>query len=99
MRTAVRETSREVYQQMQELGRFGEQECKIMAFVRENCHLDFTRREISHYLDMETSTVSARVNALIKDGDIVERDSRRECSISKKNVHVIGLPLAQKTLF
>jgi DNA-binding MarR family transcriptional regulator len=101
MLTNVRESSLEAFNAMQSLGKFGLQECRIMAFFKENAHRDFTRREIAHFLDMETGTVAARVNALIKTESLAERKDRRECEISKKNVTVVGLPLptGQQKLF
>lgn len=49
-----------------------------------------TRCEIAHYLKMEKSTVSARVNAMLKYG-ILQEDGKRKDKISGVNNHVLAI--------
>ena len=49
-----------------------------------------TRGEIAHYLKMEKSTVSARVNAMLKYG-ILQEVGRRPDKISGVNNYVVAI--------
>lgn len=49
-----------------------------------------TRGEIAHYLKMEKSTVSARVNAMLKEG-ILKEVGKRKDKISGVNNYVVAI--------
>ncbi len=95
MRTAVRESSLAAYHQGAQT--FGRQESIILAAIQPS--RDYTRRELAAITGIETSTISARVNALIACGALNEIASARKCSISRKTVNTVRLPPAQRTLF
>lgn len=48
----------------------------------------YTRRELAHRVGMETATMSARVNSLVKLGKIREL-GRKICAFSKKEVEAL----------
>jgi DNA-binding MarR family transcriptional regulator len=58
-----------------------------------------TRRMVAESLGMETSTVSARVNKLLKDGRIVETGYLKQCPITGKQVNWLMVTPAQAELF
>jgi DNA-binding MarR family transcriptional regulator len=98
MQTNVRPTSIDTYHSLK--SKFGAQACKIMAFMKDNAHLTFTRRELAECLELETSSVSGRVNQLVKDGDLIELTEKRKCSITGITAIALSLPVAgQKKLF
>jgi predicted transcriptional regulator len=86
----VRQTSIDTYHSLQ--SKFGAQACKIMAFMKDNGHLTFTRREIAHALSLETSSVSGRVHQLVADGDLIELEEKRKCSVTGITSTVLSLP-------
>jgi DNA-binding MarR family transcriptional regulator len=94
MLTNVRPTSIDTYRKLQ--ATFGEQTFKIMAFLHANKHRDYTRREIASYLKLDTSSVSGRVNKLVHDGDLIELETKRKCSITGVTSFALSLPEAQK---
>lgn len=53
----------------------------------------------THGKDIELSTTSARVNALVSSGRIQRLESTRQCAITKKNIHPVRLPVKQAELF
>ena len=62
------------------------QEKKILKYVmsRKDC----TRHEIAAKLNMETSTISARVNSMLKWG-VLEESHKRPCGITGRTVWAI----------
>jgi predicted HTH transcriptional regulator len=58
----------------------------------------FTRKQIARILDMETSSVSGRVNELIELG-VIEVSGQISCPISSRMVEAIKLAPQQKGLF
>lgn len=52
----------------------------------------YTRRELAVLSDLETSTVSARVNAML--GTVVEVIGKKKDSITQKNVEALTLKVA-----
>ena len=83
----VRSTSAQAHKDIIASGVMGKQENIVFEYV-ERINYSPTRREIATALGMETSTVSARVNALILSGKL-EEDERRTCSISKRCVNTL----------
>jgi DNA-binding MarR family transcriptional regulator len=94
MLTNVRPTSIDTYRSLQ--ANFGAQTFKILAFLHANKHRDYTRREIASYLKIDTSSVSARVNKLVKDEVLIEIETKRKCSITGVTSFALSLPEAQK---
>jgi DNA-binding MarR family transcriptional regulator len=98
LRTNMRETSLDAHDYVQSSGKAATQEMLIINFMDDNRHLDFTRRELAKALDMETSTMSARVNSLVKAGKVIEMSRKRKCSISGITAIVLHLPPRQQEL-
>lgn len=87
MKTNVKETSIEAYDELKRNNRITPLQQKILDFMRVK-NKYYTRKEIAKALDMETSTVSARVNELIfyQEIDVI---GKKICPISKKLVEAI----------
>jgi predicted HTH transcriptional regulator len=64
---AVAQTSRESYQDLQALA-FNDQHRKLLAAMTP--HQRYTRRELATFTGIETASVSARCNELLKDSRI-----------------------------
>lgn len=62
---------------------------KVYNFMKD-AKQELTRREIAYYLRMETSTVSARINELIKIKKL-RVTGKRFCTRSKRLVEVVGM--------
>ena len=65
------------------------QESAVYQYIADNPAI--TRREIAAALGIETASVSARVNALIKAGQIVESGQRKD-SITGKKAYILAVP-------
>lgn len=98
MRTAtlVRDTSVAAYHAM--APRLSNQQRKIVQWLAFNCHKTWTRREVATAIGMETATMSARVNALMKLGIVVESGTKID-PVSGFEVGAITLPPFQSDLF
>ena len=79
-------TSREAYHEMVKNGKANTQLNIILNHLRENGSK--TRRELSKELEIETSTISARVNKL-KNLHYICDTKKTICSLSKKNVGLV----------
>lgn len=86
MLTDVQQTSIDAYHALKSSPKINAQEQKILNAMHINCV--YTRHEIAKLTDMETSTVSARVNALIKAGKILVTGTRK-CSITRVTVQTL----------
>jgi len=64
------------------------QEKRILNYVLSRAK-PVSRRQIARALKMETSTVSARVNNMVKYG-VLDEDGKMTCPISKKQVGAIS---------
>ena len=80
-------TSREAYLNIEFSGKAETQRHIILNYLREKKKA--TRREIARDLNMETSTVSARVNSLRDDFNLIHDTNTIKCPISKKTVHLV----------
>lgn len=69
--SGVRDTSREAYKKVVISGKAQSQRNRILRFM-ERHQLPRNRREISVLTGFPINIVTARVNALIKNGDLVE---------------------------
>ena len=83
-----RTTSRMTYKDILTNGKADTQRKHILKLLATGESL--SRREIASVVRMETSSVSGRINELIKQGIITE-DPIRKCSISHKLVYPVRL--------
>ena len=84
----MRVTSRMSYKDMRTNGRADTQIKHILKLLATGESL--SRREIASVVRLETSSVSGRINELIKRGIITE-DPKRKCSISHKLIFPVRL--------
>ncbi len=82
----MRMTSIEAHEEITESGKASTQMALIYLHLEE--HGSKTRRQLAKELDIETSTISARVNALKKLGKVKD-EQKVECPISKKTVYLV----------
>lgn len=87
--SGVRDTSRAAYRGIQR--KLGAQHERILALFPVGSTGLKTRAEIANQCGLPTSTVSARVNELIKLNRLREPGTRFVCIVSGKKVHVVGL--------
>lgn len=90
MKTKVRNTSREAYREIEAEGLTGTQKRQIYLCL-ETVDKPLSRREISKYLGLETSSVAARVNAMIEDGHLEEIPKAMPCPITGRLVHHVRI--------
>ena len=64
------------------------QELKILEYL--SIHKTATRRVIARDLNMETSTVSARINGLKSKRKVIDKEVVK-CPISNKYVHLVAV--------
>lgn len=91
MLTNVRETSCESFRTHRWTGQSAAQRARILAFIKARGG-DWSIGEIAKALDLEKSTVSARLHELLKETkELVERPKRKD-RISGITVRPVGLP-------
>lgn len=92
-------TSIEAYREHSGSGKKTAQQLRILAFIT-NRGGDWTIGELAKAMNMEKSTVSARINELLKETkEVVERPKRKD-RISGITVRPVGLPvIGQGELF
>lgn len=80
MLTRATETSIEAFHAHVGSGKASAQRTRILEFIRANrrFHADWSIGEIAAGLRMERSTVSARLNEMLKAGDLVEQPKRAD---------------------
>lgn len=107
MRTNVQDTSIESFYSLGN-SKIKTQSDRIFDVIESHCkrtNRDASLNEIkklyraTHHQDIELSTVSARVNALVSSGRIQRLESTRHCAITKKSIHPVRLPVKQAELF
>lgn len=78
MLTKVTDTSIDSYHAHVATGKAGAQRTRIVEFIRNNGFLqaDWSIGELAAAMRMERSTVSARLNEMLKAGDLIERPKR-----------------------
>lgn len=98
MRTAVAETSIDAYHAIRRDGSLTRQQALVMGVIEAG--RDYSLREIARLTDLDTSTVSGRVNELRAAGKL-ELGTTRPCTLSRKTIHPVRLPSgpAQRGLF
>lgn len=98
MRTAVTSTSIDAYHLHRENGLSSRQRERILAFV-ERRGGDWSIGELAAALNMQKSTVSARVNELLNETGELEVRPKRKDRHSSITVRPVALPAQQMRLF
>lgn len=83
MKTNVKETSLNAYDDLKGDDQLGKMQKRIIDVMKPN--ISYTRKELSRLSNMETSSVSGRVNELIGFG-YIEVIGKQRCSITNKTV-------------
>lgn len=96
MKTAVAHTSLMAFDHLKATGGIEPKQRKILEAMRPG--FLYSRRQISVITGLETSCVSARVNALIYYG-LIDVCGHIKCPITNKLVEAIKLSADQKELF
>lgn len=92
MKTNVRESSLETYYgDLVPKGLQAQQSVIVKAMAKLGPGW-YSRRQISEASRLETSTVSARVNALLSANLLEEDDHLSPCPITARSVHKVRLP-------
>ena len=94
--TLSRDTSIAAYHAM--APRLSNQQQRIVEWLARNCHKTWTRREVAAAIGMETATMSARVNALMKLGIVIESGTKVD-PVTGLEVGALTLPPFQADLF
>lgn len=99
MRTAARETSIDAYHAHRGSGQSAQQRNRILSFIKQRGG-DWSIGELAKALELEKSTVSARLNELLNDTkELVELPKRKD-RISGIRIRPVGLPfVGQGELF
>ena len=93
----VRESSLMAYDTLKTAD-LGRQQKQVLAgvalLIRAGQHTDgwVSRRQIARVTGLETSTVAARVNALVDANRLAESEDLTPCPVTGRNVHMVGLP-------
>lgn len=96
MRTAATQTSaRAFHGEVQNFAGFQRQ--RIIEHIT-NSNVNWTIGELAHALGMEKSTASARINELLKSGELVACESRKDRR-SGITARPVALPKIQRVLF
>lgn len=96
MRTAVADTSVAAFYALGP--KLGQQQHAIVAFLAKHCHRDFTRAELAQATGLRLSSVTGRVNELVKVHLVVE-GVRRPCSTTGIAAHTLRIAPVQNDLF
>lgn len=99
MHSATQTTSIEAYRDHRSAGKSAAQRARILNFIKARGG-DWSIGEIAKALELEKSTVSARINELLKETkEVVERPKRKD-RVSGITVRPVGLPvIGQGELF
>ena len=93
---SVRETSIEAFHAHGTMS--AQQRSRILAFIRSRGG-DWSIGEIAWAMDLQKSTVSARINELVNETGELEERPRRKDRISNITVRPVALPAIQLDLF
>lgn len=83
----MRSSSLESYKDLPQLT-INKQERKILRYVMSRAKA-VSRHQIARALKMQTSTISARVNSMLKWG-VIEENGKVVCPVSKRTVGAIS---------
>lgn len=92
----IRESSQNAYICLQERGEINRQELIIIRALIQSGEKDLTRKQLARLTNLETSSVSGRVNRLVSNGYLVETNPRK-CPISGMTVTPVALVDRQPT--
>ena len=101
MRIDQAQTACAAYDAVRASGTSSHQCARILDFITANSITDWSIGEIAHFLGMEKSTVSARLNAMLNEIDppIVAKPTRKDRR-SGITIRPVGLPVVgQGSLF
>lgn len=100
MRTAVADTSISAFRAHVGGGKAEAQRERILCFIARNKHhADWSIGELAHALDMEKSTVSARLNEMLNETRQLVAKAKRPDRISNILIRPVALPAVQGELF
>ena len=91
------ETAIESFHAHRNTGRAQAQQARILRFIGQRGG-DWSIGELARAMGMEKSTVSARVNEMVKTRDLVEMPKRKD-RVSNVRVRPVGLPAQQGELW
>jgi len=91
----VRQNSIETYIDINLEGKVDRQQDAILAYVMR--HPKSTRREIATALNIDSSSVSGRVNELVGGGKLIELAKRKD-TITGRTASPVCIPAGQLTL-
>jgi DNA-binding MarR family transcriptional regulator len=97
MRTAVTEESIAAYRNHRASGKLSAQQRLVMLTIHAGYRPDWSLRELGKAINLETSTLSARVHELIALR-YLERTDKRRCSVSGASVRPIRIRQSQLSL-
>lgn len=86
MKTKIKKTSIRAYNSLRLTDLLCRTQQIVLKAMRKNAK--YTRKEIAHRINFETSTVAGRVNELIAKG-YINVVGKKTCPISKKTVEAI----------
>lgn len=96
--TAFQRTSADAYRGHRSSGQSAAQRARILAFITARGG-DWSIGEIAKALELEKSTVSARINELLHETrEVVERPKRKD-RVSGITIRPVGLSIGQGELF
>lgn len=106
MKTAMQESSISAYRGIP-TKQLATQADRIFGLIEAFCNTwgsDLSLNELKKihqgvYGDIELSTVSARVNALVAAGRIERLETSRKCEVTGRGIYPIRLPVKQAELF
>lgn len=96
MKTAVRESSIQAYEAIQQDGTLNRQQAIIMSVISPG--RDYSLQELVSLTGIQINGVSGRVNEL-KTVKRLEQAPARRCAITGRTVHPVRLPARQSSLF
>lgn len=92
MRTAVADTSIEAFHAHRGSGKSAAQRARVLNFIKARGG-DWSIGELAQALEMEKSTISARINELLNDTKELAERPRRKDRISGITIRPVGLPI------
>lgn len=93
MRIAQQPTAADAYDAHRASGQSAQQRNRILAFVKAWPELDWSIGELAHALELQKSTVSARVHELLNETHELVEKTRRKDRRSGITVRAVGLPV------
>ena len=97
MKTAVTDTSIDAFHAHTGSGKSGIQRQRIIDCIEKRGG-DWSIGEIAYVLNLQKSTVSARINELLADKVLIVKPHRRD-RVSNIKIRPVGLPPTQRGLF